>query len=87
MPYVIQFKNSALKVLYKLPKERAHPIAYAIDALGKNPRPQGCKKLKGLDNLYRIRVANYRVVYQIYDKVLIVLVVSIGDRKEIYRNL
>jgi mRNA interferase RelE/StbE len=87
MSYTVQLKKSALKDLYKLPKEASRKIAQDINALGQNPRPQGCKKLKGVDDLYRIRTGNYRIVYQIYDKVLVVLVVFIGDRKEVYRNL
>lgn len=87
MSYAVQLKKSALKDLYKLPKDASRKIAQDINALGQNPRPQGSKKLKGVDNLYRIRAGNYRIVYQIHDKVLIVLVIFIGDRKEVYRNL
>jgi mRNA interferase RelE/StbE len=53
--------------------------------LRENPRPQGVKKLAGEENLYRIREGDYRLIYTIGDKELIVLVVKIGDRKEIYR--
>jgi mRNA interferase RelE/StbE len=86
MPYIIQFKSSALKELRKLPKEFSEQIARDIDGLAKNPRPHGHKKLKGSENLYRIRSGNYRIVYQIQDRVLTVLVVRIGDRKEVYRD-
>jgi mRNA interferase RelE/StbE len=87
MPYTIQLKKSAIKELYKLPKVVSRQIAQAINDLGQNPRTHGCKKLKGIENLYRIRTGNYRIVYQINDKVLLVLVVLIGNRKEVYRNL
>jgi mRNA interferase RelE/StbE len=73
MSFTIQVKKSALKELYKLPKDISQQIAHAINDLGKNPRPNGCKKLKGPDNLYRIRSGDYRVVYQICDKILLVL--------------
>lgn len=86
MPYTIQIKNSALKELRKLPENFSAQVARDIDALAKNPRPIGHKKLKGHDGLYRIRSGNYRVVYQIQDKVLIVLVVRIGNRKEVYKG-
>lgn len=56
-----------------------------MDALAGDPRPKGVKKLFGLDDLYRIRVGEYRVVYQIQDNRLIVLVVRIGHRKDVYR--
>ncbi len=56
-----------------------------MDGLAVNPRPKGVKKLSGLDDLYRIRVGDYRIVYQIHDDRLIVLVVRIGHRKDVYR--
>jgi len=87
MSYTIQLKKSALKDLYKLPKEVSRQIAQAINDLGQTPRPHGCKKLKGLENLYRIRIGDYRIVYQMNDKILLILVVLIGNRKEVYRNL
>jgi mRNA interferase RelE/StbE len=88
MPYyTIQFKSSALKELRKLSKEFSEQIARDINDLAKNPRPHGHKKLKSSENLYRIRSGNYRVIYQIQDNILIVLVVRIGDRKEVYRDL
>lgn len=86
MSYIIQFKNSALKELRKLPKAFSEQVAKDINDLSKNPRPHGHKKLKGNENLYRIRSGNYRVVYQIQDKILVVLVVCIGDRKDVYRD-
>lgn len=87
MSFTIQLKKSALKELYKLPINISQQIASAINDLGKKPRPNGCKKLIGPDNLYRIRSGDYRVVYQICDKILLVLVVRIGNRKEVYHNL
>jgi mRNA interferase RelE/StbE len=59
----------------------------AINALEANARPAGCVKLAGEPDLYRIRVADYRIVYQVSDAALIVLVLSIGHRREVYRNL
>ncbi len=87
MPYTILFKRSALKELKKLPKEFSIQVAKDIDDLAKNPRPHGCKKLASNENLYRIRSGNYRIIYQIQEKMLIVLVVRVGDRKEVYRNI
>ena len=56
-----------------------------LKTLRENPRPQGVKKLSGEDDLYRMREGDYRIIYTIRDKELIVLVVKIGDRKDIYR--
>ncbi|MDQ2867387.1 MAG: type II toxin-antitoxin system RelE/ParE family toxin [Verrucomicrobiota bacterium] len=58
----------------------------AIDALGEEARPTGCVKLAHAPDLYRIRVGDYRVVYQVKDTALVVLVLSIGHRRDIYRR-
>jgi mRNA interferase RelE/StbE len=59
-------------------------IAAALVALGRNPRPPGCSKLSGADDLWRIRVRQFRVIYQILDDQLTIVVVKIGDRKDVY---
>ena len=56
----------------------------AITGLGDEPRPQGARRLQGVEDLYRIRVGDYRVIYQIRDKAVVVLVVKIGHRREVY---
>lgn len=56
-----------------------------IQELEENPRPFGLKKLVAEENLYRIRVGDYRIIYQIQDKILLILVIKIGHRKDIYR--
>lgn len=61
----------------------AEPIINAIADLAQNPRPKGAKKLKGRDG-YRIRVGNYRVIYDIYDVELVVDIIALGHRKDIY---
>lgn len=58
-----------------------------IDSLAENPRPQGVKKLSGEDDMYRIRVGDYRIIYQIREKSLVVLIVRIGHRSDVYRGL
>lgn len=60
-------------------------IAATIDALAGDPRPSGCRKLAGTDRLYRVRVGDYRVVYEIHDDRLLVLVIKLGHRREVYR--
>ena len=59
----------------------------AIDGLARQPRPAGCTKLIGADDAYRIRVGDYRIVYQIMDRVLIVWIIRIAHRKDVYRGL
>jgi mRNA interferase RelE/StbE len=60
-------------------------ILASIVALASNPRPTGCVKLEGAESLWRVRVRDYRVVYQITDRQLLVTVVKIGHRKDVYR--
>jgi mRNA interferase RelE/StbE len=60
-------------------------IAAALVALGRNPRPPGCSKLSGADDLWRMRVRQYRAIYQILDDQLIVVIVKTGDRRDVYR--
>ncbi|MDR1377455.1 MAG: type II toxin-antitoxin system RelE/ParE family toxin [Synergistaceae bacterium] len=68
-----------------LPRAYADRIIKATEKLTDNPHPHGCKKLKGMET-WRIRVDNYRVVYEIHDDVLIVLVVRVAHRREVYKT-
>jgi mRNA interferase RelE/StbE len=83
MPYQIQIRKSAQKQLDKLADDIADDLLDAIESLAVNPRPSGCKKLKGRDG-YRIRKGDYRIVYNIYDNVLTIDIVAVGHRREIY---
>lgn len=85
MKYTILYKRSASEELLQLPANIAHKVKTAIDSLSENPRPQGCKKLKGSVNEYRIRIGNYRVIYTISKTVLIVTIIKIAHRKDVYR--
>ena len=83
--YKISITRQALKELEHLPKKETQQISKAIDGLSINPRPSGCKKLKGeSEYMWRIRVGNYRVIYTIDDQIKIVNVRKIGHRKDIY---
>jgi mRNA interferase RelE/StbE len=83
--YKLEILTSAHKALHKINHEDRAAIAKAINNLSENPRPNGYKKLKGSE-LYRIRTGDYRVIYQIDNAKLLVLVVRIGHRREIYRR-
>ena len=86
MPYTVSIKPKAEKYLAALRDVRLYQrLREEIAALAENPRPPGCVKLQGESELYRVRVGDYRIVYQIRDAVLTVLVVQIGHRREIYR--
>lgn len=82
--YTVRFVRSARKDLEALPDAAIQRVFPRIEALADDPRPSGCRKLRGARDLWRIRVGNYRVVYQVDDQVLIVEVRTIGDRKDIY---
>ncbi len=84
MRYFIDFVPSARRALAKLPLPMRKRIQVAIDDLAENPFPPGIKKLQGEDG-YRIRVGDYRVIYEVEHGRLTVLVIRIGHRQEVYR--
>ncbi|MDO5287823.1 MAG: type II toxin-antitoxin system RelE/ParE family toxin [Actinomycetia bacterium] len=75
----------ALKALRRLDRESARRILKAVDALSLDPRPRGCRQLVGGAGELRIRVGDYRVVYDVSDRELVVLVLRLGHRSDIYR--
>jgi mRNA interferase RelE/StbE len=87
MTYRIEVKPSAADALAKIPEPRRRRIVRKIDRLADNPRPRGAILLEGPSSLYRIRVGDYRIIYQIQDAALVVLVVRIGQRGDVYRHL
>jgi len=83
--YKIEILSTADKNLRRINSKDREKIAQGINKLSNNPRPQGSKKLKGSD-FYRLRIGDYRVIYLIKEKQLIVIIVRIGHRREIYRQ-
>jgi mRNA interferase RelE/StbE len=83
--YRVFLTASAEKNFGKLSASLRQRMTEAFDSLRDNPRPRGCVKLKNEDNLWRIRVGDYRVVYAIEDDELVVLVVRVAHRKDVYR--
>jgi len=83
MVYEITLKRRAIKALESINEPYYSNLKLAIFALADNPRPQGYKKLKARDG-YRIRVGNYRIIYDIFDHILLVDVIEVGHRKDIY---
>lgn len=81
--YRIEIKKSAVKEIKSLPPKDSSRLLKSIHALSENPRPQGCKKLTHREE-YRIRVGQYRIIYTIEDDVLVVMVVKVGHRKDVY---
>ena len=86
MAYNIEVLPTAKRQLDRLPADIQRRIAKAVDQLRENPRPVGAIKLTGNGGLYRVRSGDYRIVYRIEDNRLLVLVVKVGHRREVYRD-
>ncbi len=84
--YRIEFASPALKEFNALPSKEQGRVGRKIDALSADPRPRGVKKLKGRNERYRVRAGEYRVIYTIRDQVLVVLILRVGHRREIYQE-
>ena len=85
--YQIQVTRAASRDLRKLPRDVLGRIDRQIQALIDDPRPQGSRKLRNEDELYRVRVGDYRIIYQIRDQELIIVVVRVRHRRDVYDNL
>ena len=83
MPYQISIQRRAMKALETIPEPYYTNIRTAIYDLEDNPRPHGYRKLKNRDG-YRIRVGDYRIIYEVFDRTLVVDVINLGHRREIY---
>lgn len=83
--YNISFKSSAAKEFRNLPENIKESIEIAIDELRQNPRPIGIVKLQNKEDIYRIRVGDYRVVYEIDDAVKSIVITRVRHRREAYR--
>jgi mRNA interferase RelE/StbE len=86
MGYVIEFVPSAVRELERLPRDTQARISSKIDQLAMNPRPSGAKRLRGTADRWRIRIGDYRVIYDIHDRALRVLVLKVGHRRDVYRR-
>ena len=82
--YRIEWRNSTRKDLKRISRKEVSRIIKAVEALSEEPRPAGSKKLFGSESTYRIRVGSYRVVYEIDDEFVLIEVVKVGHRKNVY---
>lgn len=85
MAYRVTYVASAAKALRKLDRQTARRILEVLNALADDPRPPGCITLQGGDGELRIRIGDYRVVYDVVDDELVVLILRVGHRREVYR--
>jgi len=83
--YKIEFSRSAEKQLKKLPRGDQQRIVEAVLALADEPVPRGARKLAGYDDVFRIRVGRYRILYSVSSGTLVIIVLKIGHRKDVYR--
>lgn len=83
--YAITLARSARKELERLQPQLVSRIVSKIEALGAQPRPTGCRKLQGEENLWRIRVGSFRVIYAVYDSQMIVDIIAVCHRSDAYR--
>jgi mRNA interferase RelE/StbE len=81
----VQLKPLALRQLEKLPRDAQKRLAAKIETLRDDPFLPGCKKMEGVPDAWRIRVGDYRVIYQVHRGILLILVLTVGHRKDVYR--
>jgi mRNA interferase RelE/StbE len=86
MRYRIEYRKSVDKEIRKLPEGVRRTIVTAILILGEDPYPNGVTKLRGSERTYRIRQGDYRIIYEIHDTHLVVEVVKVGHRRDVYRK-
>ena len=87
MKYRIEFKRSAAKALKKIPKSDQRRIRDKIDSLSEKLPESATTKMKGDNPFHRIRVGDYRIIYEIHGDILVIMVLKIGHRKKVYRTL
>lgn len=86
MAYRIEFAPAAARQLRKLDPQARRRIQAAVELLANDPRPAGAKKLVGGEGEWRVRTGDYRVVYEIQDDALVVLVLAVAHRRDVYRQ-
>jgi mRNA interferase RelE/StbE len=85
--YRVVVEDGAARAIRKLGRDAQRQVVAKLERLADNPRPPGSKKLEGTEDLHRVRVGDYRIVYRIEDQVLLVLVVRVAHRSDVYRRL
>jgi mRNA interferase RelE/StbE len=87
VPYTVELSPAAARQLKKLPENICAAVARRIDLLADVPRPTGCEKLAGYPDLYRVRVGDHAIVYGVSDRLVLVLVLKVGSRGEVYDRI
>ena len=84
--YQIEWKRSAQKELRTLPAATIRKILDAVEQLAEQPFPPGVKKLVGTEQTYRIRVGDYRILYEVFSSMLLIEIIRVGHRKDVYKG-
>ena len=84
--YRVEVARKAVKTIRQLPRSDQQRIRAALDLLAGEPRPPGCIALAGEDAVYRVRVGVYRILYEVFDDRLVIYVVRVGHRRDVYRR-
>jgi len=87
MAHRIEVSPAAARQLKKIDRRVLPQIAERIDSLATEPRPHGCEKLSGYNGLYRVRVADYRIVYGVEDQLVLIAVLKVGNRADVYQRI
>ncbi len=83
--YEVQISRTAERQLGRLDRRTRGRVAAAMLALAENPRPRGCRKLLGYDDVFRIRVGRYRLLYSVSDATVVIVILKVGHRRNVYR--
>jgi len=83
--YRIEVSATAERQIRRLPRADQLRVVRAIQALSIDPRPPGCRKLSGYEDVFRVRIGRYRVLYSIEGRRLVIIILKVGDRKDVYR--
>lgn len=81
----IRWRKSTRKDLRRIEPREVRKIVSAVEELAKNPFPAGCTKLSGSDRAYRIRVGDYRIIYEIIDDMLVIEIIKVSHRRDVYK--
>jgi mRNA interferase RelE/StbE len=84
--YRVVIEPAAARALRRLPRDAQERLLARLEELAEEPRPRGVRRLAGPEQLYRVRVGDYRIIYEIRDRDLLLLVVVLGHRREVYRR-
>ena len=83
--YTVEIARRAIKSIAGLPRQEQHRVRAAIDLLVDEPRPPSCVALTGAESVYRVRVGDYRILYEVIDERLVIHVIRVGHRRDVYR--